>query len=155
MNKKISFFSNKLTIFSLASSLLFIYFLNANKYFYVYFFLYMISMLTLSFINTIYVYNMKSSLLEAMNIKRKKIYGTLYLWGFLSYLPMFIVLVIYSLFYCVTFKFIGIIIIINEMINMRFVVKNCNIRNVMITYTASLASLTFLYLLGLTKVLNG
>lgn len=155
MSKKIFLFSNKLTIFSAVISLLYIYFISIDKHIYVGFFLCMMFILTITTINSLYLFSIKQSLFGKMNIKKIKIYKKLYLWGLLSYLPILVVVVTYSAYNFVDLGLIGIGLIIIQPINMELIVRNKSIKGIIITSIISILSLVILYMIGLEKVMNG
>lgn len=82
MSKKISFFSENLTIFITAISLLYAYYIVTERHVYIGFFLSMMIIVILTTFNSIYLFNIKDSLLDKMNIKKKSIWETIFIRSF-------------------------------------------------------------------------
>ena len=154
MSRKVSSFTKEIFIASIITSLLFIYLIYNDKYVYITALFLMYAIVFLSFLNAGYIIsNIQSSLIQQMNIKKEKIYSRLYIWGSINYVPMFITVIIYSFIINKAFLPIGLLLLINETVNIFFVLKHVSIKALGVTTSMVLIFIVVLFLLAVNTLL--
>ena len=123
MNKKISFYSNDILIFSLIVTTIFLYqiFIIGNEN--ITFFIFIILEGVFTAFNSIYICNIKNSIIELLNLKKKRVYNKIFIEGMMCYSPILLSVIVYSFINYDLFVGIGILTVLNIVINIIFINK--------------------------------
>lgn len=123
MNKKISFYSNDILIFSLIVTTIFLYqiFIIGNEN--ITFFIFIILEGVFTAFNSIYICNIKNSIIELLNLKKKRVYNKIFIEGMMCYSPILLSVIVYSFINYDLFVGIGILTVLNIVINIIIINK--------------------------------
>lgn len=109
MNKKVSFYNIYILLFSLIITTIFLYqiFIRGNEN--ITFFILIIFAVIFTFFNAVYVGNMKKSIIELFNLKKKKVYNRIFIEGMICYSPILVSVIVYSFLNYKLFLVIGVV----------------------------------------------
>lgn len=154
MNKKVSFYNIYILLFSLIITTIFLYqiFIRGNEN--ITFFILIIFAVIFTFFNAVYVGNMKKSIIELFNLKKKKVYNRIFIEGMICYSPILVSVIVYSFLNYKLFLVIGLVNILGIVLDI-LVLNNVNKNSYYIgVFTVELMVSVLFFMRGMAYVVK-
>ena len=154
MLDNISFFSKNIFKGSIAIAIIFFYFAYIEKNEYLTYLILINLVATFEFLNSMYVCNLKKSLIGKLNLKSKKLYANIYLSGLKGYILLLFSVILFSFLRFESFYLVVITIMANCIINI--ILSNKKITNnfYIIKYFVLIVMLMCIYMKGMNLIIG-